>query len=41
VHPSAEKQVLVPQAAQKLERIPFPNDTVQQRIEDKAIDVEE
>jgi len=39
---SAEKHILAPQAAQKLERTPFPNDTVQRRVkDDKATDVEE
>jgi len=37
---SAEKHVLALQAAQKLECIPFPDDTVQQKIEDKATDIE-
>ena len=31
---SGEKHVLDPQEAQKLERIPFPNDRIQRRVED-------
>ena len=38
---SADRQVLVPQTPQKVEREPFSNKTVQRRIEDKAFDVEE
>jgi len=35
------KEALMPQAAQKVERIPLSNDTVQRSIKDMAMDVEE
>jgi len=35
------KETLGLQAAQKLERVPLSNDTVQRSIEDTAVDVEE
>jgi len=38
---SADKQVLVPQAAERLELIPYSIGAVQRRIENKAIDVEQ